>query len=171
MKYIKQFAIIAAFSFAGEVLHAVIPLPIPASIYGIVLLFAGLATHRIPVDAVKDASRFLIEIMPVLFIPAAVGLMESWGLVKRALVPYLVITVVSTIIVMAVSGLVTQAVISRNRSSAGGSAADPSDSSMDTCAAGTASETAAQKPERPGGAGTPCTAKDRAALWEGRKRS
>lgn len=108
MKYLKQFGIILFISFAGEILHGLVPLPIPASIYGIVLLFACLELKLLPVMAVKETSRFLIEIMPVMFIPAAVGLTDSWPVVRTALVPYTVITVVTTFIVMVVSGKVVQ---------------------------------------------------------------
>ena len=82
MKYIKQFSIILLISFLGEALHALLPLPIPASIYGIMLLFAALAMKIIPVSAVTDVSTFLLEIMPMLFIPAAAGLPGAWGLLK-----------------------------------------------------------------------------------------
>lgn len=108
MKYIKQFFIILLISFLGEALHALLPLPIPASIYGIMLLFAALALKIIPVSAVKDVSTFLLEIMPMLFIPAAAGLLEAWGILKPNLAAYIVITLVATVAVMAVSGLVTQ---------------------------------------------------------------
>ena len=108
MRYLKQFGIILLISFAGEILHGLVPLPIPASIYGIVLLFAALELKLLPVSAVKEASAFLIEIMPVMFIPAAVGLTDSWSVVKTDLVPYVVITVVTTFVVMVVSGKVVQ---------------------------------------------------------------
>ncbi len=108
MKYLKQFGIILLIAFAGEVLHALLPLPIPAGIYGIILLFLCLYTKLLPVSAIKETSVFLIEIMPVMFIPAAVGLMDSWEVVRRALIPYVVITVVTTFIVMAVAGRVVQ---------------------------------------------------------------
>lgn len=108
MKFLKQFGIILFLSFVGEVLHALLPLPIPASIYGIILLFFCLETKIIHVADVKETSAFLIEIMPVMFIPAAVGLMSSWELIRPALVPYAVITAVTTIAVMAVSGRTVQ---------------------------------------------------------------
>ena len=108
MKYLKQFGIILLIAFAGEVLHALLPLPIPAGIYGIILLFLCLCTKLLPVSSIKETSVFLIEIMPVMFIPAAVGLMDSWEVVRRALIPYVVITVVTTFIVMAVAGRVVQ---------------------------------------------------------------
>ncbi|MDD3411369.1 MAG: CidA/LrgA family protein [Eubacteriales bacterium] len=113
MKWVKEFALILLISFVGECLHAVVPLPIPASIYGIALLFAGLESRVIPLEAVKGASSFLIEIMPILFIPAAVGLMDAWDILRPVWLPYLVIMVVSTVVVMAAAGRATQAVMRR----------------------------------------------------------
>ena len=77
MKYLKQFLIIIAFSFLGELLHYLLPLPIPASIYGIILLFTALELKWIKVKDIFETSSFLIAIMPVMFIPAAVGLVDS----------------------------------------------------------------------------------------------
>ena len=111
MKYLKQFGIILAISFVGEILNYLIPLPIPASIYGIIILFLALELKIIKLSSVKDVGSFLIAIMPVMFIPAAVGLMESWGILKPSLIPIVAITLITTVIVMASSGLATQFVI------------------------------------------------------------
>ena len=115
MHYLRQFMIISLISLVGEGLSFLIPLPIPASIYGIAILLLLLISGRLQVDEVKDVSSFLIAIMPVMFIPAAVGLMDSFSLLSDALIAYAVILVVSTVAVMAVSGRVTQAVIRRQR--------------------------------------------------------
>lgn len=119
MKYLKQFMLIIAISFVGELLKYVLPFPVPASIYGLVLLFVLLETDFIKLEAVKDTAKYLIEIMPLMFIPAGVGLMDSWGVLQPVLIPVTVIMVVSTIIVMAVSGRVTQFVIRKQRKSRG----------------------------------------------------
>ena len=111
MKYLRQLLIILIFSFAGEVLHYLVPIQIPASIYGLVLLFIGLMTGLIQLSQVQETAKFLIEIMPMMFIPAGVGLLESWGVLKPILVPVILILVVSTVLVMGVSGLVTQGVM------------------------------------------------------------
>lgn len=95
----------------GELLHEWLPLPVPASIYGIILLFLCLERKVISVSSVKEVSSFLIEIMPILFIPAAAGLIDSWPIIKTAWVSYGTITIVSTVAVMAVSGRVVQAVM------------------------------------------------------------
>ena len=103
--------IVALIALLGEFLSFIIPLPIPASIYGIAILLFLLISGRLKVESVKSVSSFLIAIMPVMFIPAAVGLMESFSLLKGSLIAYLVILSVSTVAVMAVSGRVTQLVI------------------------------------------------------------
>ncbi len=114
MKYLRQFMIILLVSFWGELLKYVIPLPVPASIYGLVILFILLETGILKLDAVKETSVFLIEIMPLMFIPAGVGLMESWGDLNSMLVEVVVIILVSTVLVMGVSGKVTELVLKRS---------------------------------------------------------
>ena len=116
MKYLKQFLIILVISYAGELLKYVLPLPIPASIYGMVILLVGLLTGWIALDAVKDVGKFLIEIMPVMFIPAGVGLMSSWGILKPLILPVSIITVVTIVTVMAATGKVSQWVIRKGKS-------------------------------------------------------
>ena len=111
MKYLRQFMIILLVSFVGELLKYAIPLPVPASIYGLVLMFVLLETKVLKVEAVQDAGKFLIEIMPMMFIPAGVGLLNAWDTLKPVLIPIIVILFVSTIVVMGVSGKVTQTMI------------------------------------------------------------
>ncbi len=115
MKYLRQLLIILIFSFIGEILHSLIPIQVPASIYGLVLLFIALLTGIIQLPQVKEAAKYLIEIMPLMFIPAGVGLLESWGDLKSILIPVLLLLVASTILVMGVSGKVTQGMIQRSK--------------------------------------------------------
>lgn len=109
MKYLKQLLVILCVSFAGELLHHFLPLPVPASIYGIVLMLAGLMSRIIPLESVKETGMFLIEIMPVMFISPAAGVIDIADQVRGRWLIYLVMIVVSTAVVMGVSGSVTQA--------------------------------------------------------------
>ena len=111
MKYVRQFVIIMLFTFLGEVLKALLPFPVPASIYGLLALLIALETKLLPLASVRDVGEFFVEIMPLTFIPAGVGLLESWGVMKPMLGSLVLTVVVSMILVMAVSGLVTQGVI------------------------------------------------------------
>ena len=115
MKYIIQFEIILAISLVGELLNRLIPLPIPASIYGMLILFIALCTGIIKLSAVKETGKFLITLMPLMFIPATVGLIDNWKVMKSFLVAFIVISLVSTVVVMAVSGHVTQCIIKRRK--------------------------------------------------------
>lgn len=110
MKYIFQFCRILAVCFLGEMLAALLPLPIPASVYGLLLLLAGLKFGVIKLEQVKEAGSFLIGLLPLLFIPAAVGVMDLWTELGAMLVPCLIAIVPVTLLVMAVSGRVTQRV-------------------------------------------------------------
>ena len=113
MKYLRQLLIILIFSFIGEVLHSLIPIQVPASIYGLVLLFIALLTGIIQLPQVKEAAKYLIEIMPLMFIPAAVGLLEAWNIIQSVWLQYLAVTAVSTVFVMAIAGRATQYMIRR----------------------------------------------------------
>ena len=106
---------ILAISFIGEILKYFLPLPIPASIYRMMILFIGLLTGIIPLEAVKDVGKFLIEIMPVMFIPAGVGLMSSRVNLKPVLLPVSIITVVSIVTVMIATGRTSQWIIRRGK--------------------------------------------------------
>lgn len=111
MKYIYQLFIILVVTFVGELLHYFIPIPVPASIYGLIIMLILLCTKVVKLEHVERTSDFLIEIMPLMFIPAGVGLMKSWGVLKPLIIPVVVITVISLVAVMAVSGRISQRII------------------------------------------------------------
>ena len=108
LKLFKQFTIIIFLSFLGEILHALIPFPIPASIYGIILLFFLLERKALRIDDIREVSDFLIFIMPLLFIPPAVGLIDVWDELRASLTAYVTIIIAVTLIVMIATGRITQ---------------------------------------------------------------
>ena len=120
MKYMRQFGIIMGISFAGELLKFLVPLPIPASIYGLVIMFAALCTGILKLEHVEKTADFLVNIMPLMFIPAGVGLMKEWGALSEIWLPFAVTIVVTTVVVMAVTGRVTQWVMRKSKTSKSG---------------------------------------------------
>ena len=115
MKYIRQFGIILGVTCAGEACRYLIPLPVPAGIYGLVILLALLAFKVIRLEQVKEAGTFLIEIMPVMFIPAAAGLVTSWEQIRGILLPLCVIVPFTTGFVMFAAGKVTDYMIEKKK--------------------------------------------------------
>lgn len=110
MKWVFQFGRILVVCFLGEVLSALLPLPVPASVYGLVLMLAALKLGLLRLEQVQDAGRFLVAILPVLFLPAAVGVMDLRAELGAMLLPCLIAVAPVTALVMAAAGLVTQRV-------------------------------------------------------------
>lgn len=108
MKYLFQFLIIIGFTFLGEVLNQLIPLPIPAAIYGLVLLFLALQLKLIKLEHVQSCGNWLIGIMGILFVAPTVNLIGSWDQIAPNLIPITLIMVISTVVVFGVSGIVTK---------------------------------------------------------------
>ncbi|MBQ2708561.1 MAG: CidA/LrgA family protein [Clostridia bacterium] len=111
MKHLLQITIIAAVSLAGEILNQLIPLPIPGSIYGLVIMLLLLYFGAIEVRHVKDVSSWLLSLMPVMFIGPTVGLIVTFDSYKDFLIPIAVTVMLSTVLVMGVTGVVSQQLI------------------------------------------------------------
>lgn len=113
MKLIREAALIFAVTMAGELLYTILPFPVPAGVYGLFLLLFLLLSGLIKVEQIERAGNFLLEIMAMLFIPAMAGILESKDLLARVAVPYMVIILITTAFVMAVTGKAADFIIRR----------------------------------------------------------
>jgi len=111
MKYLHQTVIIAAVTFAAEILKYCIPLPVPASIYGLILLFVLLKTGAVKLEQVETVGGLLLELMPLLLVPASVSFLTVLDTIGGMLLPVLIMGFVGTSVVMLVTGRVTQAYV------------------------------------------------------------
>lgn len=107
MKYLSQFLIILGFTLAGEALQRLIPAPIPASVYGLALLFGALCLGLVRLEQVKEAGGFLTSILPILFVAPAVGIAENWGLIAPRLLPIGLLLLSSTVLTFGIAGKIT----------------------------------------------------------------
>lgn len=113
MKYVSQFLIIMTISLLGEVLSRLSPLPIPASVFGILLLFTALCLKIVKLEQVKEAGAFLSSILSVLFVPPVVGLLEQWAVIKDSIVLIVLLSIVTTVTTFYIAGGATQLVQDR----------------------------------------------------------
>ena len=113
MKYLSQFCILLGFTLAGEALQRLLPLPIPASVYGLALLFLALCAGIVKPAQVKEVSAFLISIMAVLFVSPAVGIADNWALIQPQLLPICLLVLGSTFLVFGISGGITQLLLKK----------------------------------------------------------
>ncbi len=113
MKYMKQFLIILAVCLAGELLHILLPLPVPASIYGMVLMFLALLSGLIKLHQVETVADFLVQTMPIMLVPAGIGLMARFDSLRAIWLPFLVINLVGAFATFAATGWVSQWLMKR----------------------------------------------------------
>lgn len=114
MKYIEKFLIIAVISFLGELLNYIIPLPVPGSIYGFLILFILLVLKVIKVDEIRPVTDFLLSIMPITFIGPGVGLIVSAGELKSMAIPALISITAGTAVILSIVSLVVEIVLKRD---------------------------------------------------------
>lgn len=112
-KLVISFGVIFIISFIGEVLHELIPLPVPASVYGLVILFLSLVFKMIKLDQIETGADVLITVMPLLFVPSVVKIVTLQELIMNNLFEILVVIFISSIVVMVVTGKVAQKIIQK----------------------------------------------------------
>lgn len=111
LKYLKEIAIIFGITMVGEILNSIVPLPVPAGVYGLFILLGLLCSGILKVSDVSATGDFLLDMMPIMFVPAAVSLIDKIEELKAVLIPLFVISVVSTLVVMTVTGKTTELVL------------------------------------------------------------
>ncbi len=111
MKYLSQALIIAAVTFAAELIHHFVPLPIPASIYGLVILFFLLKSGLLKLEQIRDVGELLLDLLPLLLLPATVRLVTVMDDLASMIVPVLLASTAGTVFVLFVTGRVAQRVM------------------------------------------------------------
>ena len=113
MHILGQFLIILLFTGLGQLLEWLIPLPIPAAIYGLIGLLIALCTGLLKQEKIEKCADFLISVMPLLFVAPAANILRYWGVIAPDLAAIITIIAVSTVVVFAVAGLVTQLLLKK----------------------------------------------------------
>ena len=111
MKYIKQICIILSICLLAELMERLLPLPVAASIYGLILMLLALMTKVVKLTDVEDVADFLTGNMAIMFVPPVVGVMACVDEMKKMLVPLFVISIVTTLLIMSVTGWATQGIM------------------------------------------------------------
>lgn len=107
---LKQFSIIFSIYFLGELAQKMFGLPVPGNVIGMLLLFFCLYTGIIKLEMIEKASGFLLNNLAFFFLPAGVSLITCYSLLEGKWTEVLIITLVSTLVILVVTGLVVQLV-------------------------------------------------------------
>ena len=119
MKLFKQFLIIISFTYLGEIASKTLHLPVPGSVIGMVLLFLALAFNLLKVESITTVGNFLLDNLSILFLPAGVGIMVYYPVIKDSWWSLLLITIVVTALTISLVGQVVQFVQRRFESTVG----------------------------------------------------
>ena len=120
MKLFREAIIIFGIYLMGELISGLLNLPIPGNILGMLILLVLLWTKIIKVDQIDTVANFLLDHLAFFFIPAGVGLMTSVGIIKDTWAKLIIVCIVTTIVIIASTGLIVQFVskkISKNKGS------------------------------------------------------
>lgn len=108
MKYLRQIGVILFVSFIAELVRLLIPAPIPASIYGLIILFLCLQFRIVKLESIEETGNFLLTIMPLLFVPPTVGLIDKWQCLSSIAAPALALIIFGTLATMVATGAAAQ---------------------------------------------------------------
>lgn len=108
MKFLRQFSIILVICFIGEGLHRFLNMPIPGNVMGMLLLLIALSTGVIKLKAIEEVCEFLLSHLAFFFVPAGVGILACLDVIKGSLFSIITIVLVSTIVIVAVTGIIIQ---------------------------------------------------------------
>ncbi|MDD7267856.1 MAG: CidA/LrgA family protein [Lachnospiraceae bacterium] len=115
MKYLYHMMRILAVVLMAEACNRFIPLPVPTSIYGIMILFGALQSGLLKLEQIEETADFLLAIMPILFVPTAIGIMNSYQQFADSIWIVLLILFFSTLVTMGATGAVGQWMLSKRK--------------------------------------------------------
>ena len=118
MKLFREALIILGIYLAGEIMSSMLKLPIPGNILGMILFFILLCTKIVKLTQISNVTNFLLNHLAFFFIPAGVGLMSSAGIIKTTWLQLIVVCIISTIVIIGVTGITVQFVAERKESNA-----------------------------------------------------
>ena len=109
----KQLSIIFAFYLSGEGIALFLPFSFPGGLIGLFLLYSSLLLKWVALDDVKLLSDFFIKYMSFFFIPAGVSIISSYALIQSALLPIMGVLIISTFVVMIITGVIVDFLVKR----------------------------------------------------------
>ncbi|MCY6484786.1 CidA/LrgA family protein [Clostridium aestuarii] len=115
MKLLRQASIILIICFLGEIIHSTFNLPIPSSVLGMLILLACLCLGLIKLEMIENISNFLLDYLAFFFVPAGVSLISCFSLLRDKWLPILTISLISTVIIISVTGIIVQLIIIRRK--------------------------------------------------------
>ncbi|MBU5668871.1 CidA/LrgA family protein [Peptoniphilus sp. MSJ-1] len=114
MNYLKEFVILCTCLFLGIITKHFISFPIPEAVYGMIYLFIAFTLKIIKPDDVKKTSNGILHNLAILFVPAGVGIINSYDEIKGKTLVLVLVVVAGTAITMGLTGKIIELLQRRN---------------------------------------------------------
>ena len=111
MKIFREAIIILGIYLVGELISKGFSLPLPGNIIGMIILLVLLFTKVIKIEKIENISAFFLDHLSFFFIPAGVGLISSFNVIKDSLIFILLLCLITTAIVIISTGIIVQYII------------------------------------------------------------
>jgi len=111
LKYLLQFLLLMIFVLLGEAVYAIVPLPIPSSIWGLLLLLTALLTGIVKQSQIENIANMFFVILPILFVAPAVGVLEVFGDIAEVWPAMLAVVVITYLAAMASTGWLAEVMV------------------------------------------------------------
>lgn len=111
MKESKGFLLLLICLFIGNIISLLLPISIPGSIIGMILMLIFLTTNWIKLEQVEDISKILIAHMVIIFMPGTINLISIYPEIAPYLIKLLLIAAFTTILVIVATGFTVQKMI------------------------------------------------------------
>lgn len=115
VKIFRQLVIVLLIAFSGEIINHFFKTPIPGNVIAMILLLILLSLGFIKLKMIDRVAEFLLSHLAIFFIPAGVSLIQNLDQLQKEWLPILTIVVLTTVIVMVVTGLTVQFLIRKDQ--------------------------------------------------------
>lgn len=112
--FFQQALTIAVILFISKIIEAFMPIPMPASVIGLVLLFIALCTGIVKLEQVETVGTTLTNNISFLFVPAGVSVINSLPVLSQSPVLIILLIILSTIFLLICTGFASQLLVTKS---------------------------------------------------------
>ncbi|MFD8018253.1 antiholin-like murein hydrolase modulator LrgA [Staphylococcus warneri] len=112
--FFQQALTLAVILFISKIIEAVMPIPMPASVIGLVLLFIALCTGIVKLEQVESVGTALTNNISFLFVPAGISVINSLPILSKSPILIILLIIISTIFLLVCTGYASQLLVTKS---------------------------------------------------------
>lgn len=110
----QQALTLAVILLISKIIESFIPIPMPASVIGLVLLFIALCTGIVKLGQIESVGTALTNNISFLFVPAGISVINSLPILSQSPVLIILLIIISTILLLISTGFASQLLVTKS---------------------------------------------------------